>query len=163
MIMHSGTNKWDNLGFIMNWPSIGRLKKKWQRRSIINDGCFCEHGNNLGGCGHPTLLKILKDGFLNEYAYDHMGGSWNRGTPSHYPFLDGIFPHKPSIRGYPIYGNHMNSHENMGLWQTPDCWMVHLRILLILDDSWWAIMAIHFLKQNQGPIAGNPQVIRISE
>ena len=91
MIMHSGTNKWDNLGFIMNWPSIGRLKKNWQRRSIINDGCSCEHGNNLGGCGHPTLLKILKDGFLNEYAYDHMGGSWNRGTPSHYPFRTMVF------------------------------------------------------------------------
>ena len=27
--------------------------------------------------------------------------SWNRGTPSHHPFLDGVFPYKPTIFGYP--------------------------------------------------------------
>ena len=32
----------------------------------------------------------------------------NRATPSHHPFLDGIFPRKPSsYEGYPYdYGNH---------------------------------------------------------
>ena len=29
--------------------------------------------------------------------------SWNRATPSHHPFLDGIFPYKPSILGYPPF------------------------------------------------------------
>ena len=30
----------------------------------------------------------------------------NRGTPSHHPFLDGIFPYKPSILGYPHFRKH---------------------------------------------------------
>ena len=34
-----------------------------------------------------------------------MGVSWNRGTPSHHPFIDGIFPYKPSILDTPIIGN----------------------------------------------------------
>ena len=36
--------------------------------------------------------------------------SWNRGTPSHHPFLDGIFHYKPSSYGdAPIDGNlHMD-------------------------------------------------------
>ena len=29
----------------------------------------------------------------------------NGGTPSHHPFLDGIFPYKPSIMGYPLSWN----------------------------------------------------------
>ena len=33
----------------------------------------------------------------------HMVISWVIGVPpSHHPFLDGIFPHKPSIWGYPM-------------------------------------------------------------
>ena len=31
--------------------------------------------------------------------------SWNGDTPSHHPFLDGIFHYKPTIFGIPIYGN----------------------------------------------------------
>ena len=42
-----------------------------------------------------------------------MGGSINGGTPSYHPFLDGIFPYKPSIWGYHHY------------WKPPynDLWM----------------------------------------
>ena len=30
--------------------------------------------------------------------------SWNGGTPSYHPFIDGIFPYKPSIdRGTPLH------------------------------------------------------------
>ena len=31
--------------------------------------------------------------------------SWNRATPSHHPFLFGIFPYKPTILKTSIYGN----------------------------------------------------------
>ena len=34
----------------------------------------------------------------------HMGVSTNEGTPSHHPFIDGIFHYKPSW-GTPISGN----------------------------------------------------------
>ena len=34
-----------------------------------------------------------------------MGVSINRGTPSYHPFLDGIFPYKPSIFGYHHFRN----------------------------------------------------------
>ena len=41
----------------------------------------------------------------------HMGVSQNRATPSYHTFIDGIFPYKPNILGYPQdYGNlHMFS------------------------------------------------------
>ena len=35
----------------------------------------------------------------------HPGVSWNRGTPSHHPFLDGISHYIPSILGTPNLGN----------------------------------------------------------
>ena len=35
------------------------------------------------------------------YLISHMEVSWNRGIPSHHPFLDGIFPYKPSYWGIP--------------------------------------------------------------
>ena len=44
----------------------------------------------------PILLVFLENGVSS-----YLVVSWNRGTPSHHPFLDGIFPSKPSIRGIP--------------------------------------------------------------
>ena len=40
-------------------------------------------------------LAILKGTYLEV--------SWNGATPYHHPFLDGIFPYKPSIWGYPHF------------------------------------------------------------
>ena len=34
-------------------------------------------------------------------SYIYIGVSWNRGTPSHHPFLDWISPYKPTIFRYP--------------------------------------------------------------
>ena len=36
---------------------------------------------------------------------EEMGVSINGGTPSHHPYVNGIFAYKPSILGIPIYGN----------------------------------------------------------
>ena len=39
-------------------------------------------------------------------------GGWEDPTPSYHPFLDGIFPHKPSSYwGTPIYGNPSNVYK----------------------------------------------------
>ena len=43
--------------------------------------------------GHTcTIIEYI-------YIYLYMVASWNRGTPSHHPFLDGILPYKPSSYG----------------------------------------------------------------
>ena len=55
--------------------------------SVLNLSCPCFF--SCGGC----------------VQYIHMEVSWNRGTPSYHPFEIGIFHYKPSILGYPIYGN----------------------------------------------------------
>ena len=39
------------------------------------------------------------------------------GVPPNHPFLDGIFPYKPTILGYPIYGNpHLSSRFVIAFW-----------------------------------------------
>ena len=60
-------------------------------------------------CYSTTLVKWTKrDQSMVIYMvaiYTHMVVSINGGTPSHHPFLDGIFPYEPTILGIPIYGN----------------------------------------------------------
>ena len=58
------------------------------------------------------------------YIYRYMVISINVGTPSHHPFLDGIFPYKSSIWGYPYfrkppYGNMMGIYLEHGnyIWE----------------------------------------------
>ena len=64
-------------------------------------------------CWKITILRssfnsfdwaIFKFATCNELPEGHMGGSINGGTPSHHPFLDGIFPNKnqPFFGGPPM-------------------------------------------------------------
>ena len=57
---------------------------------------------------HPSI-------HISIFIYTYMMVSWNRGTPSHHPFIDGVFPNKnqPFLR-YPIYGN--SQMNNMGIY-----------------------------------------------
>ena len=55
--------------------------------------------------------------------------SRNRATPSPHPFLDGIFPHKPSIFGYPHW------------WKSPFC-DVKKRVLIGLIGSWFRVLKV---------------------
>ena len=48
------------------------------------------------------------------------GGVPNLGTPSHHPFIDGFFPYKPSIIGYP-QPPYLNFHVGHQL----PCWPNH--------------------------------------
>ena len=68
----------------------------------------------------PPIEKSLYGGFLSY-----------RGTPSHHPFLDGIFHCKPSILGYtPIYGNH-----HIHFWQSGDRFLSRIhRFFLLLEN-----------------------------
>ena len=66
--------------------------------------------------------------------------SWNGGTPSHHPFLDGGFPYKPSIFGVPPF-------------MEPPIWQSKIEFWDIcgnprLDDIFWG--------RNDIPIHGNP-------
>ena len=53
---------------------------------------------------NDMIVFTLKTTFIDDYI--HLGVSINGGTPSYHPFLDGIFPYKPSSYwGTPIYGS----------------------------------------------------------
>ena len=55
-----------------------------------------------------------------------MGVSWNMGNPSHHPFIDGIFHHKPTILQIPH------------LWIPPHVYTFHQGLIMF---SWMIVMA----------------------
>ena len=61
----------------------------------------------------PMTQHNFQDGWLCAHIVEV---SWNRGTPSHHPFLDGIFPHKNHpVWGTPIYGKpHIDGYKEFG-------------------------------------------------
>ena len=72
--------------------------------------------------------------------------SWNRATPSHHPFLDGIFHDWPtSYWGTPILGN------------------PHMEASYYFDQRWWRGWSDHFrsLKLSQG-ISGGVEGVRVT-
>ena len=58
---------------------------------------------------HPQSLiwKQKKSHSQDAFPPKPIGGSWNRGSLNHHPFLDGIFPNKnhPAFLGFP-HGDH---------------------------------------------------------
>ena len=64
------------------------------------------HGLKRQTCGLYTARRDILPVYLSCKLY-YMEVSWNRGTPSHHPFLDGIFP----IKNHPAIGGTSNSME----------------------------------------------------
>ena len=81
-------------GLTFPWKAITAQSKFGQAAPTEASECVAQYSH-----AHSQLSNF------------HMVVSYNRGTPSHHPFLDGIFPCKPSIVGF-SYGFPM-------VWGTP--------------------------------------------
>ena len=109
VIVHKQAVKWV-IGMFDGYGSIlGNLPDSLMWTTGLH--AFTFTNNPKDGAWHNQTMKyVLRN--------SQIWGFPEIGVPPNHPFLDGIFPCKPTILDTPIYGNpHMSSRTH--LWNTP--------------------------------------------